>query len=117
LGVIISRHAWTVFRIYCEERFQKAAQLASPCSILARNNCGLLDLTNDGEFVLDCVVGDQYPHGLASIIGTEEVFCVDEQQSILLGNPVKAQLREALSALEGKITPDLLVERYLPGRV
>jgi len=31
-------------------------------------------------------------------------------ESIFLGSPVKAQLREALSALEGKIAPDLLVE-------
>jgi len=105
-----SRHVWADFRTYREERRKLLDSRGSPGSILARNNCGLLDLTNDGEFVLDCVVGDQYPHGLASITGTKQVFCVDKQQSILLGSPVKAQLREALSALEGKITPDLLVE-------
>jgi len=81
-----------------------------PLSIFARDNCGFLDLTNGSEFVLDCVVGDQNPHGLAAIIGTEEVFCVDEQQSIFLGSIVKDQLREALSALERKIAPDILVE-------
>jgi catechol 2,3-dioxygenase-like lactoylglutathione lyase family enzyme len=102
---------WAEFRIPREGRTQKAARLAgSPGSILARNDCGLLDLTNDGEFVLDCVVGDQYPHGLASITGTKEVFCVHEQQSVFLRSPVKAQLREELSVLEGKIAPDLLVE-------
>jgi hypothetical protein len=52
------------------------------------------------------------PHGLASITGTKtkEMFCVDEQQSILPGSRVKAQLREALSALERKIDPDLSIE-------
>jgi hypothetical protein len=45
------------------------------------------------------------------------VFCVDKQQSILLGSPVEAQLREALSALEGKIAPVSVSthpERYKP---
>jgi len=35
---------------------------------------------------------------------------LDEQQSILLGSPNKAQLRETLSVLEGKIAPDILVK-------
>jgi hypothetical protein len=39
---------------------------------------GFLDLTNNGEFVLDGEVGDQYPHGLASIVRAEEMFSVDE---------------------------------------
>ena len=43
-----------------------------------RNDRGFLDLTNDGEFVLDCEVGDQYPHDLASIVRTEKMLCVDE---------------------------------------
>ena len=39
-----------------------------------RDNGGFLDLADDGEFVLDGEVGDQYPHGLASIVRTEEML-------------------------------------------
>ena len=38
-----------------------------PRLLFSRGNCGFLDLTNNGELVLDCEVGDQYPYGLASI--------------------------------------------------
>jgi hypothetical protein len=47
----------------------KAARFASsPRSRLGRDNRGFLDLTDNGEFVLDREVGNQYTHGLASII-------------------------------------------------
>src|SRR5208282_5023889 len=35
---------------------------------------------------------------------------IHEQQSIFLGSPVDDQLREALSTLDGKVAPDLLVK-------
>src|SRR6266540_1272259 len=81
-----------------------------PTSLFGRYERGFLDLANDGEFVLDRVVGNQYPHGLASVTGTEQMFCVDQEQSIFFGGPVQAQLREALPALEREIAPDLLVK-------
>ena len=35
---------------------------------------GFLYPAHDGEFGLDCEVSDQYPHGLASIVRTEEML-------------------------------------------
>ena len=47
----------------------RAARFASsPRSRLGRDDRGLLDLTHNGELVLDREAGNQYTHGLASII-------------------------------------------------
>ena len=48
---------------------ERATRFASsPRSRLGRDDRGFLDLTDNGELVLDREVGNQYTHGLASII-------------------------------------------------
>ena len=58
-----------LYRIARESTIRKGYSFrSSPRSRLGRDDRGLLDLTDNGELVLDRKVGNQYTHGLASII-------------------------------------------------
>ncbi len=65
---LIARLVRMDVRIAAEDGFSKGCPMRKqPRLLFSRGNCGSLDLTNYGELVLDCEVGDQYPYGLASI--------------------------------------------------